>query len=75
MDSWIKDLRMEKGMTQEQVARQVGIARTYYTIIENNRPARSPTVHVVQRIADVLGFPWERYYNEKSKVNRSERIG
>ncbi|MBN8236417.1 helix-turn-helix transcriptional regulator [Halobacillus kuroshimensis] len=49
----IKALRLEKGLSQEEFAFQVGIDRTYVSFIE--RGVRSPRIPVIYRIAYVLG--------------------
>mgnify|MGYP000085479875 CR=1 FL=1 len=49
----LRNTRMAKGLTQEQVALAVGISRTYYTLIELGQ--RTPSVDDAQRIARVLG--------------------
>ena len=45
--------RKELNMTQEQVAKAVGIDRTAYTRIEGGK--RKPTVDVALKIASLLG--------------------
>jgi len=64
MRIWLRDLRTKKGLTQEEVAERVSITRSYYTLIENNNTGRMPTVPVVKRIAAVLGFEWEKFYED-----------
>lgn len=60
---WLKEIRLEKGKTQEQVASEVGgITRTAYTNIETGE--RRPSVEVAKRIAGVLGFDWTRFYED-----------
>lgn len=54
MRKWLKDIRKDKGLTQEQVASEIYINRSYYTQIENG--TRNPSIHVAKKIADLLGF-------------------
>ena len=55
MRDWLKKLREEKGMSQEDVARETGmISRCHYTNIENGD--RAPSVPVAKKIAETLGF-------------------
>ena len=61
---WLKELRIQQGLTQEQLAAAVGgIVRTTYTNIENGE--RRPSVEVAKRIAEVLGFAWTRFFEEE----------
>ena len=48
--------RIEKSLTQEQVAEKANITRAFYTMIENEQKKPSPIV--AQRLANVLGFDW-----------------
>lgn len=69
---WLKNIRTERGMTQDQVAEAVGgISRTAYTNIETG--IRRPSVEVAQRIAGVLGFEWTRFF--ESPGDRGEKAG
>ena len=55
-------LRICADMTQEEVARKVGIGRASYSNIENG--ARKPSVKTARAIAAVLGFDWTEFFNE-----------
>lgn len=62
MRDWLKKLREEKGMSQEDVARETGmISRCHYTNIENGD--RAPSVPVAKKIAETLGFDWTLFYD------------
>ena len=51
----VRRVRLERGMTIEELADEVGLAYTYVGQIE--RGARNPTLDVVERIAAVLKIP------------------
>ena len=60
---WLKELRQRSNnLTQEQLAKMVGISRTMITEIENGKA--NPSVEVAKKIAAVLGFNWTRFYDE-----------
>lgn len=59
---WLRDLRTEAGMTQDEVAAKACISRGSYANIENGE--RRPSVEVAKRIAAVLGFEWTRFFEE-----------
>lgn len=49
----IREVRMEKGMTQAQLAERSGLCRSYIMSIEAGQ--RNPTVKTVTAIAEALG--------------------
>jgi len=53
---------MSKNVTQEKLAKQVGISRTMIIEIENGKA--NPSVDVAKRIADVLGFDWTLFFED-----------
>lgn len=57
----VVNARKEKGLTQEQVARQADIDRSTYTKIENGA---TPSVPVAKRISDVLGLEWTIFFTQ-----------
>jgi len=63
MRSWLKELRHESNLTQEQLARMVGISRTMVTEIENGNA--NPSVKVAKKIAAVLGFDWTSFFEDE----------
>lgn len=60
MTNMLLQLREEKKMTQDDVAKKAGIARPYYTMIEQGK--RRPSPEVAKKIANVLGFGWTFFY-------------
>lgn len=66
MREWLIELRKAKGFTQEQVATKCGISRQYYSFIESGE--RGCAVPTAKQIAKVLGFPWERFFEEESEA-------
>jgi transcriptional regulator with XRE-family HTH domain len=58
----IKRLRKARGWSQETLADEIGIDRTYVSGIE--RLVRNPTILVLERIAITLGVPAGRLLDE-----------
>lgn len=58
----LKEKRIKKGMTQQEVADSVGIAKSTYCLIEQGK--RSTRVKTAKRIAKVLKFKWTEIYEE-----------
>jgi transcriptional regulator with XRE-family HTH domain len=51
----LRDLRMEKGLSQEQLAHQSELTRNYVSDLERGR--KSPSLRTIARIAKTLGIP------------------
>jgi putative transcriptional regulator len=67
MRGWLKKLRHEShNLTQEQLAKMVGISRTMITEIENGNA--NPSVEVAKKIASVMGFNWTRFYEDEDEL-------
>ena len=49
----IKELRMNKGMKQIDLAKEVGITKSYLSEIENDK--KNGSIEVINKIAAVLG--------------------
>lgn len=59
---WLKDIRNSNGMTQNIVAYKCGFTREYYNMIESGERGNPLPVPTAQKIAEVLGFNWQRFY-------------
>jgi DNA-binding XRE family transcriptional regulator len=61
----VKELRTELGMTQDQLAQLVGVARVSIISIEKGRFL--PTIETALHISQALGVPVERVFWLKDK--------
>lgn len=62
----VQALRKEKGLTQEDLAEEVGVDRSYMGFIE--RGEKNPTLDKVMKIADALDVDaGELFYFHKNK--------
>ena len=62
----VQNLRKQKGLTQEDLAEEVGVDRSYMGFIE--RGEKNPTLDKVQKIADALDVEAsELFYFDKKK--------
>jgi putative transcriptional regulator len=66
---WLKELRQRSNLTQEQLAKMVGISRTMITEIENGKA--NPSVKVAKKIAAVLGFNWTRFFDDEDDLTKT----
>lgn len=60
---WLKEIRFEKSMTQQEVAERARIERSYYTMIEQGK--RTPSVQVAMDISKALNFSWTIFFENK----------
>ncbi|QKS71941.1 helix-turn-helix transcriptional regulator [Paenalkalicoccus suaedae] len=73
MRTWMKELRISKGLTQEKVAESAGIKRPYYAMIESGD--RNPSVNVAKLIADKLDFNWTIFFDKEcNEKTHSEEV-
>lgn len=56
MRNWLKQLRLQRKLTQEEVAKLCDISRSFYTHIEKGN--KTPSVEVAKKISRTLGFRW-----------------
>lgn len=56
----LKKLRLKSAKSQQCVANEAGISRQYYNYIE--RGIRIPPVKTAKKIAMVLDFSWQLFY-------------
>lgn len=62
MRAWLKELRKSKSFSMKDVASRANISESYYCLIEaGDRGCPVPTA---KKIAEVLGFDWQRFYEE-----------
>lgn len=60
--TWLKTIREDKKLSQEEVSQAADITQASYSNIENAK--RTPSVPVAKKIAAVMGFDWTRFYEE-----------
>ena len=68
MRDWLVTLRA--GRSQSKVAKEIGIAQSTYASIETGY--RTPSVETAKKIADVLGFPWTRFFENVEQTDNKE---
>lgn len=63
MRIWLMVSRKLRGVSQGDVAKVAGISQAAYCNIENGK--KNPSVKTAKAIAAVLGFNWEKFFEEK----------
>ncbi len=56
----IKRIRVKKNITQVQIAKQLGVDRSFVSNIENGK--NNPTLTTIAKLAQVLGVPVEELF-------------
>ena len=64
---WLKELRQQKGFTQEDLAEIIGITRQHIGMIENGNSNPSPKL--AKKIAKALDFNWTKFYEDDPKAS------
>lgn len=57
MREWLKKLRKEKNLTQQEVANSLEIVPSYYNMIENGERQSKMTIETAQKLATVFDVP------------------
>lgn len=58
----LKKYREEKNLTQEKMARQLGIAHSGYVCVENGY--KEPSLSVLKRMSEITGYSFDSLINE-----------
>lgn len=74
MREWLRQIRYERGMTQEQVAKlanisRTNISRTYYVQIETQSGCKGLSPKVAMKIGKALSFEWTVFFDDSYKAN------
>jgi len=70
MRQWLKEMRDNRGLTQEEVAKLAGISRTHYTHLEQGN--KNPSVTVAKKVAKALRFSWVLFFETNSSVTEQK---
>lgn len=55
--NYIHNIRIAKGMTQQELSEQANISRTGLSLIETG--AAEPRIETLKKIAQALNVPWQ----------------
>ena len=65
---YLKKLREEKGLTQQEVAEQMGIGQSYYSDIELAVKQTDMSLSTIQKLCKVFDLPVERIIEEENRL-------
>ena len=57
MREYLKNIREEKKLSQQEVAAGIGVTRQYYNLIENGERQKDMSVAMAEKLAEVLDVP------------------
>lgn len=58
----LKEIRTEKGLTQQELADECDVNRTTITNIENG--IINPSVQLAKKLGKILGFDWTLFFSD-----------
>ena len=61
----VKELRLKKQVSQEALAYEAGIDRTYMTSVENGK--RNISIQNIEKILEALGISFHDFFNKDFK--------
>ncbi|APC09325.1 helix-turn-helix transcriptional regulator [Neomoorella thermoacetica] len=67
MENRVKDLRLQRRLTQEELARLVGVSRQTIISIENGR--YNPSLMLAYRIAKIFSMSIEEVFDCEKELN------
>ncbi len=68
MRMWLKKMREKFGLTQNEIASQVGVTQSYYSLIEKGERQEDMPISMVQKLSEIFGISIEeilKMENEK----------
>lgn len=75
MREYLRQLRIENGMTMQDVADAFGMSRQYYEMIESGDRQKNMDFTLVTKISNLFGISMERIAEYEQEVaNRREGI-
>jgi len=70
MQNNIQPLREAAGLTQEELARKLGVTRQTINAIENDK--YNPTLQLAFKLARLFGCPIEQVFNYDAELRKDE---
>lgn len=59
MRNWLKEKRIEKGMSQQNVAEKLEMTQQYYNLIENDERKKDLDVSLLTKLSNIFEIPVE----------------
>ena len=72
MRSWLREARIEQGLTAAQVSKELGVSESYYSMIENGLRQTPMDITLAVKIGSVLNLPLT--YLANCEVGEPQRL-
>ncbi|PAQ15097.1 transcriptional regulator [Bacillaceae bacterium SAOS 7] len=69
---WLKDRRLNKKLTQDEVSKKALISRSFYTHLENGN--KNPSVDVAKRLGQILSFDWTIFFAHECSFKEQNEV-
>lgn len=66
MEKSLKAIRVNKGLSQRQVADACGVTQAAYCNIELGK--KKPSVSLAKRLGEILSVDWTRFYDDEAET-------
>lgn len=72
MRNYLKELRLAKNVSQQDVAKCMGIKRQYYNLIENGVRQKNMSLSVLEKLAGVFEVPVTELIEAEQRYRNGE---
>lgn len=56
MREYLRDLRKERGLSQDEISKRMGMTQSFYSMIETGERVELMTIEMAIKLANVLGI-------------------
>lgn len=67
MRKYLKTLREQQSLSQQQIAQKIGISQNYYSMIENGERQKDLDLSIATKLAEIFGVTVEWIAEQESK--------
>lgn len=71
MRAWLKKQRLDNGLTQLEVSKQLNISEGYYSMIENGERQEDLNLSLAKRLSEIFNISVEKIIEEEEKIKES----
>lgn len=75
MREWLKELRENSKMSQQNIADRLGITQNYYSMIELGTRMPKMTIEMAEKLSDALGVPLATILENERMLGQRKRGG
>lgn len=69
---WLKNLRKEKGLSQQEIAEKMEISQNYYSMIETGERQKDLDLSLAKKLGEILGLSVDFIIAEEAKTLSTE---